>query len=37
MVKEGYDRNNPYIVGVVELEEGVMALVRIIGMDAKKT
>ncbi len=36
MTKEGFDRNNPYIVGVVELDEGIKAVARIIGMDAKK-
>jgi len=36
MVKEGFDRNNPYVVGVVELDEGVKAVARIIGVDAKK-
>ncbi len=36
MAKEGFGRNNPYVVGVVELEEGVKAVARIIGIDAKK-
>lgn len=36
MVKEGFGRNNPYIVGVVELDEGVKAVARIVGVDAKK-
>jgi len=36
MAKEGYGRNNPYAVGVVELEEGVKAVARIIGVDAKR-
>lgn len=36
MAKEGFDRNNPYIVGVVELDEGVKAVARIVGMEAKK-
>lgn len=36
MVKEGFDRNNPYIVGVIELEEGVKTVARIVGVDAKK-
>jgi uncharacterized OB-fold protein len=35
MVKEGFDRNHPYIVGVVELDEGVKAVARIIGVDPK--
>jgi uncharacterized OB-fold protein len=36
MLKEGFDRNNPYVVGVVELDEGVKAVARIVGVDAKK-
>jgi uncharacterized OB-fold protein len=36
MAKEGYNRNNPYVVGVVELDEGVKTVARIIGVDAKK-
>jgi uncharacterized OB-fold protein len=36
MAREGYGRDNPYVVGVVELEEGVKAVVRIIGVDARK-
>ena len=36
MVKEGFGRNNPYVVGVVELDEGVKAVTRIVGIDAKK-
>jgi uncharacterized OB-fold protein len=36
MVKEGFNRNNPYVVGVVELEEGAKTVARIIGFDAKK-
>ena len=36
MAKEGFGRNNPYIVGVVELREGVKIVARITGMDAKK-
>jgi len=36
MAKEGYGRNNPYIVGVVELEEGPKTVGRIIGLDARK-
>ncbi len=36
MAKEGYGRNNPYVVGVVELDEGVKAVARIVGVDAKK-
>lgn len=36
MVKEGFDRNNPYIVGVIELDEEVKTVARIVGVDAKK-
>lgn len=36
MAKEGFGRNNPYIVGVIELEEGVKIVARIVGFDAKK-
>lgn len=36
MAKEGFNRNNPYIVGVMELEEGVKTVARIVGIDAKK-
>jgi uncharacterized OB-fold protein len=35
MAREGFGRNNPYIVGVVELDEGVKAVARIMGVDAK--
>jgi uncharacterized OB-fold protein len=35
LAKEGFGRNNPYVVGVVELEEGVKAVARIVGVDAK--
>lgn len=36
MAKEGFGKNNPYIVGVVELEEGPKMVGRIAGLDAKK-
>ena len=36
MMAEGYDRNNPYCSGVVELEEGPRVDARIEGMDTKK-
>jgi len=36
MVKEGYDRKNPYCSGVVELEEGVRTAARIEGVDSTK-
>jgi uncharacterized OB-fold protein len=36
MAQEGFGRNHPYLVGVVELEEGVKSVSRITGLDAKK-
>ena len=36
MVRNGFDRNNPYCTGVVELEEGVRISARILGVDAKR-
>lgn len=33
---EGYDRNNPYLVGIVELDEGPKVSGRIRGLDPKK-
>ena len=36
MVAEGYDRNNPYVVGIVELAEGAKISARIVGVDAKQ-
>ena len=35
MSQEGYDRNNPYCSGVVELDEGVKVVARIEGVDTK--
>jgi uncharacterized OB-fold protein len=35
MVREGFGKNNPYVVGVVELEEGTKMVARITGVDAK--
>ncbi len=35
MVAEGYDRNNPYVSGIVETEEGAKISARIVGVDAK--
>ena len=35
MVAQGYDRNNPYLTGIVELAEGVKISARILGLDAK--
>ena len=36
MAKLGFGKNNPYAVGVVELEESPKIVARIIGMDSKK-
>ncbi|MFC1941259.1 Zn-ribbon domain-containing OB-fold protein [Chloroflexota bacterium] len=36
MVAEGYDRQHPYVSGVVELEEGVKVDARIEGVDGNK-
>ena len=36
MTEEGYDRNNPYCTGVIELEEGPRMVARIDGVDAQK-
>jgi uncharacterized OB-fold protein len=36
MAKEGFGKNNPYVVGVAELSEGPKIVARIIGVDAKK-
>lgn len=36
MVAQGYDRNNPYVSGIVELEEGAKISARIVGVDAKR-
>jgi uncharacterized OB-fold protein len=35
MVAEGYGRNNPYCVGVIELDEGTRVDARIEGVDPK--
>ena len=35
-IEEGYSRNNPYLVGVVELEEGPKISGRVKGIDANK-
>jgi uncharacterized OB-fold protein len=34
MIAEGYDRNNPYCTGIVELAEGPRISARIVGVDA---
>jgi len=36
MIEAGYGRDNPYLAGVVELDEGVNISSQILGMDAKK-
>ena len=36
MAEEGFGKNNPYIVGVVELKEGPRVVARIRGLDARK-
>jgi uncharacterized protein len=36
MVIQGYGRDNPYVSGIVELEEGVKISARITGVDATK-
>jgi uncharacterized protein len=36
MVKEGYSRTNPYVSGVVELEEGARVVARIEGVDGTR-
>ena len=36
MIAQGYNRKNPYCVGVVELEEGTRVDARIEGVDPKK-
>lgn len=34
MIEAGYDRKNPYLTGVVQLEEGPMISAQILGLDA---
>ncbi|MCA9957639.1 MAG: Zn-ribbon domain-containing OB-fold protein [Anaerolineales bacterium] len=34
MIQAGYDRNKPYMTGIVELEEGPMISAQILGLDA---
>ena len=36
MAKEGFGKNNPYVVGVIGLEGGAKIVARITGVDAKK-
>jgi uncharacterized protein len=35
MNEQGYGRDNPYLTGIVELEEGVKISARIVGVDAR--
>ncbi len=35
MNAEGYSRENPYVTGIVELDEGVKISARILGVDAR--
>jgi hypothetical protein len=36
MIEAGYGRDNPYLAGVVELEEGVKISAQILGLDASQ-
>ena len=36
MVEQGFDRKNPYVSGVVELEEGIRISARIAGVDPSR-
>lgn len=36
MIDAGYDRSNPYIAGIVELEEGPRISAQIVGVDGKQ-
>jgi uncharacterized OB-fold protein len=36
MIEAGYNRNNPYCAGVVELEEGPKVSAQILGVDVSK-
>jgi len=36
MIEAGYGRDNPYLAGVVELDEGVKISAQVLGMDASK-
>jgi uncharacterized OB-fold protein len=36
MIKEGYDRQHPYVSGVIELEEGAKVVARIEGVDGSR-
>ena len=34
MIEQGFDRNNPYLTGIVELDEGPKISARLVGFDA---
>lgn len=36
MKREGFDRNNPYCLGVVELDQGLRIVARVQGVDTRK-
>ncbi len=36
MIEAGYGRDNPYLAGIVELEEGVKMSAQILGLDASQ-
>ena len=36
MIEQGFSRENPYVTGVVELEEGVKISARILGVDPSR-
>ena len=36
MIEVGYGRDNPYLSGIVELDEGVKISAQILGLDAKR-
>jgi uncharacterized OB-fold protein len=36
MVEQGFDRKNPYVSGIVELEEGIRISARITGVDPSR-
>jgi uncharacterized OB-fold protein len=36
MIEQGFDRDNPYLTGIVELEEGPKISARLIGFDASQ-
>jgi uncharacterized OB-fold protein len=36
MNEQGFDRHNPYLTGIVELDEGVKVSARLLGFDGKQ-